>query len=99
MSTVTRETLAAALEEVARIKDGFVPGPTELADAPVLSHWSVEVLPGGMICLIGQVAGHPRLADGWCTTSVVLVADLTAGWVRTVSRYYQMRPKLGEDLQ
>lgn len=99
MGTVTRETLAAALKEVARIRDGFLPGPAELADAPILSHWSVEPLPGGMICLIGEVAGHPKLADGWCTTSVVLAADLADGWIRTVSRYYRLGPKLGEELQ
>lgn len=99
MRTMTRETLAAALEEVARIRTGFVPGPAELADAPILSQWSTKVLPGGMICLIGEVNGHPKLTDGWCTTSVVFAADLAAGWVRTVSRYYQLGPKLGEELQ
>lgn len=55
MGTMNRETLAAALEEVARIRDGFVPGPAELADAPILSQWNAKVQPGGMICLIEEL--------------------------------------------
>lgn len=80
MSTLTRETLDAALEEAARIRDGFVPGSAELTNAPLLSHRTVEALPGGMIYLAGEVTGHPKIADGWCTTSVVLTIDIRAGW-------------------
>lgn len=99
MSSVSQKTLAAALKEVARIRTGFVPGPSELADAPILSHWVVETLPGGGLYLIGEVSGHPQIADGWCTTSAVLAIDVGAGWVRTISRYYRLGPKLGENLQ
>ena len=52
-----------------------------------------------MVRLIGVVSGHPSIADGWCTTSVVLAADEAAGWARTVSRYYRLGPRLGETLQ
>lgn len=99
MSTLTREALEAALEEVARIRDGFVPGSAELADAPLLSHWTFEALPGGMIYLLGEVTGHPKIADGWCATSVVLAVDTKAGWARTVGRYYRLGPQLAESLQ
>lgn len=85
MSTLTRETLDAALEEVARIRDGFVPGSAELTDAPLLSHWTAGAPPGGLLCLIGEVTGHPKIADGWCTTSVLLAADIRAGWARIIS--------------
>ena len=98
MSSITRDALAAAMKEAARIREGFVPGPAELADAPMLAYWTVEALPGGLVCLIGEVAGHPKIADGWCTTSVVLAVDLAGGWVRTVSRYYRLGPRLGEQV-
>ncbi len=96
MSALSQETLAAALKDVARIRTGFVPGPAELADAPILSHWAVETLLGGGLYLIGEVSGHPRIADGWCTTSAILAIDVRAGWVRTISRYYLLGPKFGE---
>ena len=99
MTMLTDEAIAAGLREWTRIRNGFVPGEAELAGAPVLSHWTVEVLPGGLPYLIGEVSGHPQLADGWCTTSVLLAADLELGWARTLSRYYRLGPKLGEILQ
>lgn len=61
MGTLTRETLAAALEEVAR--SGTAPGPAELANAPLLSQWTAEALPG-MIYLAGEVTGHPKIDVG-----------------------------------
>jgi hypothetical protein len=99
MSSLSRETLAAALKEIVRIRTGFVPGPAELADAPILSHWTAETLPGGGLYLVGEVSGHPRTADGWCTTSVILAIDVRAGWVRTINRYYRLGPSLGQSLQ
>ena len=96
MSILSREILEAGLREAARIAEGFVPGEAELAGAPVLSHWAVQAQPGGTVRLIGVVSGHPSIRDGWCTTSVVLAADINAGWARTVSRYYRLGPMLGE---
>lgn len=96
MDSPKKDTVAAGLREAARIAAGFVPGEAELAGAPLLSSWIVEVQPGGLIRLVGSVSGHPTISDGWCTTSVVLAADETAGWARTVSRYYRLGPKLGE---
>lgn len=49
--------------------------------------------------LIGKVSGHPRTADGWCATSVILAIDVRAGWVRTINRYYRLGPSLGQSLQ
>ena len=99
LTLLTEEAIAAGLRELARIRDGFAPGEAELADAPVLLHWTAEALPGGLLCLICVVSGHPLLADGWCRTSVMLAADIEAGWGRTISRYYRIGPKLGEVLQ
>ena len=96
MSILTREIVVAGLLEAAGIAAGSVPGDEELAGAPLLSHWAVEVQPGGIVRLVGVVIGHPSIRDGWCTTSIVLAADVDAGWARTVSRYYRLGPRLGE---
>jgi hypothetical protein len=96
MSILTKEVVAAGLREAARIATGFAPGEAELAGAPLLSHWAVETQPGGTGRFVGIVTGHPSIPDGWCTTSIVLVVDIDAGWARTVSRYYRLGPKLGK---
>lgn len=99
MSIATKDILAAGPREAARIAAGFVPGETELANAPLLSSWVVEAQFGGAAHLIGMVSGHPSVPDGWCTTSVVLAVDVDAGWTRTLSRYYRLGPKLGEAMK
>lgn len=99
MSRLSKEVVAAGLRGAARIKSGFVPGSAELAGAPLLSHWVVEPVPGGLGRLVGLVSGHPLLPDGWCTTSPVLAADEDAGWVRTASRYYRLGPSRGAAVQ
>lgn len=99
MSILSKQAVAAGLREAARIDAGFVPGEAELADAPLLSNWCAELQPSGLVRLVGIVTGHPFIADGWCTTSPVLAADTAANWVRTVSRYYRLGPKLGETQQ
>lgn len=99
MDGTKKKLVTAALREADRIAAGFVPGEAELSGAPLLSDWIFETHPAGLIRLVGIVSGHPTIPDGWCTTSVVLVADETAGWARTVSRYYLLGPRLGEPRQ
>ncbi|MGB3337167.1 MAG: DUF6634 family protein [Devosia sp.] len=96
MSIANKEIVAAGLREANRIAAGFAPGEAELAGAPMLSDWAVEPQPGGIVRMVGIVTGHPSIRDGWCTTSPVLAADEVAGWVRTVSRYYLLGPRLGQ---
>lgn len=43
MTILSDEAIAASLRELARIRDGFIPGEAELAGAPVLSDWTVVV--------------------------------------------------------
>ncbi|KFC68200.1 hypothetical protein FF80_01924 [Devosia sp. LC5] len=96
ISILPRETVAAGLREAARIRAGAVPGAAELANAPLLTGWAVQPMPGGLVRLVGFASGHPLLQDGCITTSAILAADEQAGWVRTVSRYYRLGPRLGE---
>ena len=95
MSILSMEVITAGLREAERIKAGFVPGEAQLADAPLLTDWVAQPLPGGLVRFVGFVSGHPLLQDGWITTSVVLATDEQAGWARTVSRYYRLGPPLG----
>ncbi len=94
MSRLSKEVVAAGLREATRIRAGFVPGDDELAGAPLISHWVVEPVSGNLVRLFGEVSEHPLLPDGWSRTSAVLAADEGAGWVRTVSRYYRLGPRL-----
>ncbi|MHA6730193.1 DUF6634 family protein [Devosia sp. A369] len=96
MSILTKETIAAGLRKAARIAAGYVPCDAELANAPLLSHWAIGPQGSGLMRLVGIVAGHPSIRDGWCTTSIVLAANEEASWARTVSRYYRLGPRLGE---
>lgn len=40
--------------------------------------------------LIGIVAGHPKLKDGWIITSQVQEMHSDLGWARTLSRRYDL---------
>jgi hypothetical protein len=73
-----------------RLEQGEGPTADELAGAPVLRGWIVELGPDAA-SLAGIVEGHPRLADGaWIVTSplVWIADDRTAA--RTVSRWYRL---------
>lgn len=94
---IPRETVAAALAELARLDAGHVPDAAELAAAPLLTDYIVEPCAGG-IRLYGVVSGHPTIEDGWCTTSPVIAADEAQMWCRTVSRYYRLgRPLIARE--
>ncbi len=88
-ANIPRETVAAALAELARLDAGHVPDAETLAAAPLLTEYVIEPCAAG-IRLYGVVSGHPTIADGWCTTSPVIAADKGQMWCRTVSRYYRL---------
>src|SRR3546814_3554462 len=89
----TREETKALLEQLQRelpyLRRGEIPPGVDLDAAPLLDHWAYSVEPPDG--LIGVVTGHPRLADGWITTSQLVWLDETRGLARTVSRYYRDR--------
>jgi hypothetical protein len=81
------ESLAADLRAIGA---GTAPIPADLADAPVISNWRRATRP--VPCVVGLGSGHPRVPDGPVTTIDLWAADPTAGWVRTLGRYYVLGP-------
>lgn len=65
-------------------------GPLEydLASAPVLNYWRPYVSYRGAPILWGIASGHPRLKEGWITTSQLVAIDVDRAWARTASRWY-----------
>ncbi|HWV21799.1 MAG TPA: DUF6634 family protein [Devosia sp.] len=95
MSRLSRETLAVGLRAALRIQQGELPTEADLAAAPHLDGWAIEEITPGLSRLIGVVSGHPKIADGWCTTSVLLVLDRHRKFARTASRLYRLGKPLG----
>ena len=85
----------AARERLAALAAG--PAPGELGAAPLLEGWLVLTAPGPLpLRLAGVCTGHPRIADGWLTTSPLLgIEDGSEGLAaRTWSRWYRLAPAL-----
>lgn len=76
--------LAAARQAVDRLlrDQSLIPD-----DAPWLHDWSI-VRSGRSMCLVGGVAGHPRLDDGFIRTSELVAIGVDLDWAHTLSRFY-----------
>ncbi|MHA6299911.1 DUF6634 family protein [Devosia sp. CAU 1758] len=98
MKRVSAKTLKRALRDWERLASGHSPSPEDLSNAPLLTDWEPRWTASGVMYLVGEVQGHPKLADGPCSTSLVLAADVREGWARTISRYYRLGPQRGETL-
>ncbi|WEK03882.1 MAG: hypothetical protein P0Y65_17060 [Candidatus Devosia phytovorans] len=64
------------------------PAVESMIEAPLVEDWVLgyRLEPA----LIGTVVGHPLLADGPVTTSGIFYMDPSAGFARTLSRYYRL---------
>lgn len=74
-------------------------GPTaqDLETAPLLELWQAAVTQStGIPLLLGCVAGHPLLRDGWIHTSPLMALGTDLGWARTRSRWYRLGSPLNE---
>jgi len=79
-------------DDLDRIASGEHPGSDKLRDAPLLMEWSVHLAP--VPHLTGIVLGHPYIPDGHtCYTSELFTFDPTAGYARTLSRFYRLLPR------
>lgn len=59
---------------------------------PILRKWRITREIG-----IGEVAGHPRIPDGWMTTSRVVEVAADRSWMRTKSRLYRLEDPFPND--
>jgi hypothetical protein len=85
------EKLQGLAFDVAAIRGGEGPMPTDLLGAPVLDDWSLEPFQAQL--LAGTARGHPRLGSGPVRTSMAVLVDENEGWGRTLSRYYRLGRK------
>ena len=77
--------------DIARIDDGWHPSERDLADTPILEHWSLGMRM--QPCLTGEVYGHPKLRSGGkSTTSQLYLFAPHHGYARTLSRFYRLGP-------
>ncbi|RXF67957.1 DUF6634 family protein [Hansschlegelia zhihuaiae] len=67
--------------------NGERPTIDQMLSAPILSEW--RKAPSLITVLTGVANGHPRLGSGPVTTSMVFAQG--EGWVRTLSRFYQLQ--------
>jgi hypothetical protein len=82
----------AALHDLARLKSGWRPGAHTIAEAPVLTNWTIAEPAPGVACFWGQVTGHPDFPAGrYVQTSLILALDsVELIWARTLSRFYRL---------
>lgn len=91
MSRLSSDIVSAGLRAAIHLKEGHLPTAADPQAAPLLSDWALAVEPASVYRLVGVVSGHPIIADGWCTTSVVLVIAPQRQWARTISRLYRLK--------
>jgi len=73
------------------IEAGRLPTARQLREAPLITSWIVGHRPEPI--LIGDVVGHPGIADGPAFTSGLYFADPQLGIARTLSRWYRLGPQ------
>jgi|SRR4051812_32655061 hypothetical protein len=79
-------------DDLDRIARGEHPKADDLQEAPLLMEWKVYLAP--VPHLTGIVLGHPYIPDGHiCHTSELFTFDPTAGYARTLSRFYRLLPR------
>jgi len=76
-----------------RIRSGDLPCGAELEGLPLLDHWAISI-EGPVRRLVGVVSNHPRLQDGWITTSPLIFISDDKKLARTVSRFYRLATPL-----
>ena len=83
------ERLQRARADVRRPLDGWRPDPDTLAEAPILTDWTL--IEQGAAFLMGRLRGHPHIGAGHRgVTSILVAVDKNWFWVRTISRFYRL---------
>ena len=87
----TAHRIHALSADLLAIESGQPPTARQLRDAPLISNWILGHRPEPI--LIGDVIGHPGIADGPAFTSGLYYADPERGIARTLSRWYRLGPQ------
>ena len=92
---VEQPLIKAAIEIEAQLESGWLPGDTELRNAPKLSEWSIanRRSRGQGIYLLGYTSGHPRFGGDRTfveTSHLGAIDTANFGWARTLSRWYRL---------
>ncbi|MCW2276529.1 hypothetical protein GJ654_20365 [Rhodoblastus acidophilus] len=83
-------------DDLRRIAAGDLPTAADLADAPIIDHWSLALRPE--TSLVGVISGHPsigHLRPGATTSLFAFAPDL--GFARSWNRYYRLGRRVGDD--
>ncbi|MFC4171633.1 hypothetical protein ACFOYU_06130 [Microvirga sp. GCM10011540] len=91
------DRLETLLGDMKRLRDGGCPSVEELAAAPSIDQWSINVRPAP--CLVGLVQGHPRTELPTLrpvATSDLWILDPARSYARTLSRIYALGLARGE---
>lgn len=75
-------------DDLTRFSGSFWPTEVELADAPILNHWSGWMLE--VPCLAGLVTGHPLARGPRVRTSPLWALHPSGRWARTETRFYRL---------
>lgn len=87
-----RKRAADMARDIDLLASGWRPDERVLAEAPLISCWSVvECGQGPAIAMVGMVAGHPRFPGiRPVLTSPLIAVDLEGRWARTEGRFYRL---------
>lgn len=77
-------------DTVARIRKWLVPQSPDRATGTTITDYTLAVDRRGLLRLVGQVSGHPRLGGTWATTSPVWQLTSDTHFARTSKRWYRL---------
>lgn len=87
-------------ELLLRMQDWLTdPFPDDLSSAPALTDYTIAADQMGLLRLVGQASGHPRLGDEWITTSPIWQIHPRGTCARTSSRWYRLSAGFWESLK
>ena len=86
------------ISDLKKLEGGWIPTLSDLDDAPFLDCWTVHIDGPGLMYFAGECVGHPRIRDGYMTTSYVVAGSIEDGWIRTASRFFRIGQRLEETL-
>ena len=88
------ERLERLLADLKRIRARAAPTAADLDGTPVIDGY--RIARRDVLCLVGEVTGHPRLGNRNTITTELWLFAPTLGWARTLSRFYRLGQPIDE---